>query len=560
MSREVVRQLEQLGEHIERHGLHVPPVLARTLTGLDPCPSWARDLGDGRCVYPLNGDAVQADAVFAALLTGEPMPEGVALMEHKPTLSRFLRAVAEGSDTEHALVGARGTVKTSGGLDAMALFAKLHHAAGGALPLRVGIIGSTAVQLRAALRVMEAPWWGGAWHLEDDDRRAKLVLDGIVWVDADLLGVEDQGQGSDRLRRRWHMVMGDDPAPALGEMSTGFTEASWATALTSRDLPTPLDRRPAIVCMNAGTRVHWSTRRFITAPVPGCAVFRIPTDEALSPAQQEELRRSLTNHPDLLARLLRGEVADPMMGLPVAQGYSEEQHVARAPLQAVPGELWMGWDAGLTPVCTIAQVRDGVLHVYASLASERAGSRDFIENVVQPYLTRTMPWALRGRAALTHVCDPSMVAGSQEDSTKAPASTVKALLGGTVRLGPVKWPQRRDPLLALFNRAVAGRPALQISPVEETELLRRALAGMWIYGADASGGLRPAKQPIKSHPWSDIGDSVTYLVAALFPVMPRDWNAEKYQQQRYAATGVRHRDASGDPRETRRARTVTNYE
>jgi len=228
-----------------------------------------------------------------------------------------------------------------------------------------------------------------------------------------------------------------------------------------------------------------------------------------------------------------------MMGLPVAQGYSDAQHVAPAPLEPVRGAVWMGWDAGLTPVCTIAQVRDGELRIYAALATERGGTRDFIEHVVQPWLVQRMPWALRGGVDLTHVCDPAMVAASQEDSTKAPASTVRTLLGGSIRLGPVKWPQRRDPLLALFNRAVAGRPALQISPTEDTELLRRALAGMWIYGADASGGLRPAEQPIKSHPWSDLGDSLTYLVAELFPTTDRGWDAAKANARpRYAQSGL----------------------
>jgi hypothetical protein len=115
-----------------------------------------------------------------------------------------------------------------------------------------------------------------------------------------------------------------------------------------------------------------------------------------------------------------------------------------------------------------------------------------------------------------------MAAASQEDSTKAPAGTVKALLGGRVTFGPVRWPARRDPLLALFNRAVAGRPALQISPGEDTELVRRALCGMWRYGQDVSGGLRPSEQPVKDHPWSDLGDALTYVVAELFPVVDRD--------------------------------------
>lgn len=522
MSRETTRALEQLAEQIDRDGLHVAPVLARILTGLPACPSWARDLGDGRVLYTVGGDAEQAEAVYRALLADEPLPEGTALDTHGPTRSAFLVAVVDGPDTEVALVGPRGTRKTSTCLDAALLFALRHHAAGGALPLRVLIMGSTAVQLRAALRVIEAPWWGGVWRLEDDDRRMRCVLDGRTWIDADLVGVEDAGQGADRLRRRYVLVIGDDPAPALADVSSGFTDGAWGVALSGLDLPTPLGRHPALLAMNAGSRTHWTTKRFITAPPPGCRAFRISAEEGLTPERRAELERALVGRPDLLARLARGEVADPLLGQPVAQGYSDDRHVAKVRLVPARGELWLGWDAGLTPCCLVAQVRDGVLAVYAALATERGGTRDFIENAVQPWLVQHLPWALHGGAPLYHVCDPAMAAASQEDSTKAPATTVKALLGGVVRFGPVKWAHRRDPLLALFNKAVAGRPALQISPVEDTELLRRALAGMWRYGADVAGGLRPSEQPIKDHPWSDLGDALTYLVAELFPVMPRD--------------------------------------
>lgn len=522
MSREVTRQLEQLGEHIERNGLHVPPVVVRVLTGLEVVPAWAYDLGAGRACYVVGGDAEVVTAIHRALLADEPLPEGVCLAIHGPTRSEFLLAVFGGPDTELAISGPRGTLKTSTALDAALLFAKLHNAAGGQLPVRVLIMGSTGVQVQAALRVIEAPWWGGVWRLEDDGRRLRCVIDGRTWVDADVVGVEDQGQGADRLRRRYHLVIGDDPAPALADVSSGFTDGAWGIAQSGLDLPTPLNRHPALLAMNAGTRTHWTTRRFITAPQPGCRLFRIPPAEGLTPEREAELARALANRPDLHARLARGEVADPLLGQPVAQGYSDTHHVAPSPLEPLRGTVWLGWDAGLTPVCLVAQVRDGELRIYAGLASERAGTRDFIENVVQPWFVQRMPWALHGGAELIHVCDPAMAAASQEDSTKAPAGTVKALLGGRVRLGPVRWPARRDPLLALFNRAVAGRPALQISPVEDCELLRRALCGMWRYGQDVAGALRPSEQPVKDHPWSDLGDSLTYVVAELFPTVDRD--------------------------------------
>ena len=141
---------------------------------------------------------------------------------------------------------------------------------------------------------------------------------------------------------------------------------------------------------------------------------------------------------------------------------------------------------------------------------------------MQPWCTRNMPCLLsRARPVLYHVVDPAGFAASQEDSSKSPAGTLRRLMGGTVRRGPVRWPERRDPLLKLLTRSVSGVPVLQISPVEDNELLRRALNGMWRYATSVSGELRGAEMPIKDHPWSDLANSLTYLVAEMFPVRER---------------------------------------
>jgi hypothetical protein len=505
-------------------------------------PSWARDLGGGRAAYVIGGGDALAEATYAALLAGEKVPERVALLTHTVTPTAFLLEALDGPAVEVVLKGARGTRKTQTGLDFSVLFAWRHSVLGGPLPVRVMIVGSTGVHLRATvLRSMAAPWWRDGWQVEDDGRRARFVLDGVCWVDADLVGVED-AQGVDRLRRECHLVMGDDPAPALGEVATGFSDAAWITAMTSCRLPTPLGRHPAVVAMNPSSRSHWTTKRFISAPPEGVRVFHVPAEEVLTPEEQAEQRRRVAGRPDLLARLVMGEASDALLGLPVAQGYDDARHVAPAPWLPRSGTLWLGWDAGLTPCCIVAQLLDGELRIYAALCSERAGTRDFIELVVQPWLVQHTPWAIRG-SALQHVVDPAMIAASQEDSTKAPASTVRELLGGSVRRGPERWPARRDPLLALFNRAVAGRPALQISPVDDTELLRRALIGGWHYGTSVSGGLRPAEQPIKSHPDSDLGDALTYLIAEVMPTRDRD----SRPLPRYAVSSTA---ANGAPRST----------
>ncbi len=479
-------------------------------------PSWARDLGGGRAAYIVGGGEALAEAAYAALQAGTPLPERVFLLEHTATASAFLLQALEGPAVEVVAKGARGTRKTQTGLDAAVTFAWRHVTLGGALPIRLMIVGATHVHLRATVvRSMAAPWWGDGWQVEDDGRRARFVFDGTFWLDCDLVGVED-AQGTDRLRRECHLVIGDDPAPALGETATGFSDAAWVTAMTSCRLPTPLNRHPAIVTMNPSSRSHWTTKRFISAPPAGVASYTIPVEEVLTPAEIAEQRRRVAGRPDLLARLVMGEASDALLGLPVAQGYDDARHVAPAPLSPRPGTLWLAWDAGLTPCCIIGQLIDGELRIYAALCSERAGTRDFIELVVLPWLVSNVPgWR---QANLQHVVDPSMFGASQEDSTKAPATTVRTMLGGSVRKGPERWPLRRDPMLAAFNRAVAGRPAVQISPVDDTELLRRALVGGWHYGTSVSGGLRPAEQPLKTHPDSDLGDAFCYLIAEVMPV------------------------------------------
>jgi hypothetical protein len=279
--------------------------------------------------------------------------------------------------------------------------------------------------------------------------------------------------------------------------------------------------------------------------------FRISAEEELSPERRAELDRDLGATPDLHARLARGEPADPVVGRPVCAGYSDRLHVAARPLEPARGaDVWLGWDAGLTPVAIIAQVMDGELRIYAGLTTERGGTADFIEAEVKPWFVRHMPWALQRVGRLTHCVDPSMVAASQHDSRQSPANTLRALLGGSVRLGPVKWPARRDPLLALFNKAVAGRPVLQLSPVEDTELLRRACAGGWHYAVDVAGTLRGGDDPKKTHPDSDLGDALTYLVAELFPADgAASWSAAAKEAQsqttRYAKSALTpwHNDA-----------------
>jgi hypothetical protein len=78
-------------------------------------------------------------------------------------------------------------------------------------------------------------------------------------------------------------------------------------------------------------------------------------------------------------------------------------------------------------------------------------------------------------------------------------------LRGPARFGPVKWPPRRDALVAC---STLGPVALRISAGDETE--DRARRGIH-YRSDAGCDIRGA-EPNKNHSQSDLADSVIYVL------------------------------------------------
>jgi hypothetical protein len=174
------------------------------------------------------------------------------------------------------------------------------------------------------------------------------------------------------------------------------------------------------------------------------------------------------------------------------------------------------YDAGLTPVTIIGQHVGGELRIFAAMHSERAGTRQHLENVVRPWFAVNAPWALRSSSALRHFVDPSMNTPGQADIETSPVRVLRELLGGIVREGPTSWPGRRDPMLAVFNRLnpATGRPVLQLDP-EDAAMLDRALSGRWFYRVVR--GQVSRELPDKRHPWSDLGDAFAYLVAGAAP-------------------------------------------
>jgi len=480
-------------------------------------PPWAEPLPDGRCVLLGLGDAPARAAVLKALQTGEAPPPTAHVSECRRMVSRFVVDAADGQEHNEALAASpRGEGKSQGALTAMKAHALLHHARGFTLPVRWMIVGASLVQLRATVkRSMEQPWWQGAWAFSDDDRLARLTLDGTVLVECDLVGVEDE-QGIDRLRREVHCAWTDEPAAAIAEQAGGITRQAWGVAFSSCRLPT--HRRVGLLTSNAPTPRSWLWKRFVLSPEPGCAAYRIPKGERTTQEYRDALARSLADSPDQLLRLAEGEAALPMKGRPVVAHYRDAECVAPHALEPAPGSpLFLGWDAGLTPACVIAQPRDGRVWVFAAPFTERGGTEELVEESVKPWLVQHAPWALRQARALIHCIDPNMRTPSQARLATSPEQTLFDLLRGSTRPGPVRWEPRRDALAKGFP---VGPSRVWISPGEACEELRIALGGGFHYRADAGGDLRGVA-PDKSHPHSDLGDALAYILCELWPETER---------------------------------------
>jgi hypothetical protein len=490
------------------------PALALVLE-LPSCPTWAEPIGSTRCVRLIGADAATRRRLLGQLRKGVTEPDGTVVLSSRRGMSDFIAQVVAGPAQEVACFGARGDGKSWGGAIACLLYADLHREAGHPLPVHVAVVAGTHAEHRAKLvRTLEAPSWHGLWSFRDDKHEAVCHVGGVEHAVLHLMGVEDQS-GLDRLRSEFHGLWFEEPAPAaLLEVSSGLTQDAWALALTSLGDRLPSYRHPAFMTLNYPDEDFWCWQRFVVRRHTGTAFVRIPPGERASAEDRRRWAQSLDDRPDLRRRLLDGEPGVVQLGPEVAVGYRSDVHRARGSLRAVEDvPLLLGHDGGLTPVTIVGQHVAGELRILASLASERAGTRQHLEHLVRPWFAAHAPWALlAGGAMFRHRYDPSMSTGAQADIEADPVRVLRELLGGPMLPGATTWPARRDPLLAILNRLNphTGRAMLQLDPVEAA-MLDRALAGRWYYPV-VNGRVSKDLPKKPNHPWEDLGDALCYLL------------------------------------------------
>src|SRR5262245_53190068 len=447
-------------------------------------------------------------------------PTATLQLHFRPTVSRFILATVQGTAREIACFGTRGDGKTVGALGAMVAHAQRHHATGGQLPTKwLGAADTFQSHVSKTHDSLLDPLWKGCWSLREGGHLGVFRVAGQALLELRLVGVEDQA-GMDRLRTQCHGLWFEEPAPSsVLVQSSGLSESAWGLALTSLRLPSY--RNPAMMTLNYPDEEHWTWQRFAGPErLEGTEYFRIPPGELASPEMRARWAAALANRPDMLRRLIEGRPGTIMLGEQVAAGFNEDVHVA--PARLVPDRyapLWIGVDGGEshTWCSVIGQRVKGRVHVLAALLSDPSGARQHIRETVLPWLGEHAPWALEGQEVRLNVrYDPACDTEDPGDLDSNPLRTMRALLRGAYRPGPVTWPGRLNPLLALFNAMASGAPVLQVDPA--CRGLIKALSGGWHYATKVAGGLRSDKPAKPNHPHEDFGDSFAYLIAGMAPL------------------------------------------
>jgi len=258
--------------------------------------------------------------------------------------------------------------------------------------------------------------------------------------------------------------------------------------------------------------------RYVTRKHAGTGYVRVKPGERATEDDRASWREALEGRLDLQRRLLDGQPGVIAEGPQMALGYDSSRHLSPRRLTASQNApIFVGIDGGLTPAATLAQYLGGgaELNVLAALCVERGGTHQLAEDYIRAWLASHAPWAIRARALVIHI-DPSLDVPDQSNLEAHPARVIRDVLGASPRHGPIDWPSRRDPLLAMLGKVnpITGRAALQLDP-EDAIPLDRSLAGRWHYPLVRGQVSREA--PVKNHSWSDVADSLTYLIAGVAP-------------------------------------------
>jgi len=327
------------------------------------------------------------------------------------------------------------------------------------------------------------------------------------------VGMDDPGDASKLLSWVLGGIAMDEPAPAAG--SAGINEMVFDLGIQRLRQP-GMKWRPMKLATNNPDDNHWTYKKFVGegAEENNFRLWQPSKPENMQNLPEgyyERIRKANAHRPDLIRRFVDGEFGFQQDGAPVTPQWSDRIHLSLGLSPVRNREIIIGWDFGHNPTAIITQRTPlGYWNILHSFVGDGIGVEELIVDQVIPVLRDRFA----GRPVIRHIGDPAGTSGEQTSIRRSAVKSVKSLIGGTWRSGPVRWEERINPLQAVLTRTISGVGVVQVDRANAKEVWH-ALRGGWHYNVNRSGiTSAEAAKDLHSHP----GDAMGYLAAILFPM------------------------------------------
>lgn len=209
---------------------------------------------------------------------------------------------------------------------------------------------------------------------------------------------------------------------------------------------------------------------------------------------------------DYIDVYIHAKFGKSLSGQPVFKAFNPDMHVAQEPVmfaRHTTSPLLIGFDCGLNPTAVVCQVDyRGRLLVLSSLTSDGMGALRFCQTVLKPHLATRF-----AGSSFVVIADP---AGQQRAQTDE-KSVFDILRAQGFRVIPARTNALAARISAVDNfltRMVDGEPLILFDKEHAAPLIQ-AMRGKYRYKLNKDGSMPDA--PEKSHPWSDLADSLQYV-------------------------------------------------
>lgn len=255
---------------------------------------------------------------------------------------------------------------------------------------------------------------------------------------------------------------------------------------------------------------YWE--EFLTNPPENCSVTIQPSGmsekadwiEFLPAGYYENLAEGKDQ--DWIDVYIHAKFGKSLAGQPVFRSFARDVHVSKEPLRYIRGlnnPIIIGMDAALHPAAVFGQVDyKGRVLILDEAYALGMGAANFIREKVKPILSTRFP----GQPVIV-VIDPAANTRAQTDE-RTVLDIIRAE-GLPVRMASTNSIQARISAVdACLTRMIDGEAGLLIDGAKCPNLIA-ALAGKYRYRRKTNGDTED--KPDKTHPWSDIADSLQYL-------------------------------------------------